>query len=417
MSSETKTLDVIFDASWGSSGKGKMAPTIADLGWYTGYSSSNYPNAGHTFVRQNRKVVVKALPSAAALDSSVPVYLTPGSGFSLKRIFVEWLLCRKPRIICHERAQVVTARHKELESKNAGARSIASTMQGSGIAIAEKIARSIEGSASLVGSMSKGSIAAELANDMNFMDESECQQLLAEFSNAACVFPDNMENAIADFCANFIVMDAFEFRNQLRGRDILHEVSQGWALSIDHGTRYPFVTSRNCGVGAAIDQLGVSPRALREVICNVRTFPIRVGNFYERVLDQDSTVDVLVGSSGPWSQNSLETSWEKIAAECGMPKEEADTLTSRERTTVTKRVRRVCTLDYEQIRDACLSNGATAMCLNFVQYLDYNDYKLTAFDMLSSKTRMMIDRLEEMCNVPVKYIGTGPDHSDIIVVD
>lgn len=423
-------IDVIFDASYGSSGKGKLSPFMAHVrakrsNPYSAYSVSNYPNAGHTFCDLNgRKVVVKVLPSASMNDRFTPVLISPGSGFSILRLYVEWMMCRPSRIIVHERAQVITRAHKEREVLSSGARSIASTMQGTGIAIADKIGRGENGIASMFGSNSLAGYSMQLSSEIEALDENEKSAIIEELQRAQCA-PHQFGSAssISLFLSAIEQLSAQDFRNAVNKfsdeRGVLHEVSQGWALSIDHGVCYPFTTSRNCGVGAALDQLGVSPRKLGRVVANVRSYPIRVGNFYENDANGNP---VLVGSSGPWTAGSQEISWARIAEMSGMPKEEADALEAREKTTVTKRVRRVATLDIEQVADACRSNGATDISLNFVQYLNWNDSGIRGkmsrvFGSLSVETRAMVASLERATGIPVSFIGTGAAHELMIAED
>ena len=101
-----------------------------------------------------------------------------------------------------------------------------------------------------------------------------------------------------------------------------------------------------------------------------------------------------------------------------MPPNEATALIERERTTVTKRIRRVCTFSWTGLEDAVATNGATKLVLNFVQYLDWRDHGLRggreAFNRLSAKTRAMIDKIEATTSLPVVLIGTGADHADMI---
>lgn len=169
-------------------------------------------------------------------------------------------------------------------------------------------------------------------------------------------------------------------------------------------------TSRNCTVQAAMDHMAVPPALVGDVYLNLRTFPIRVGNVYEDGKE--------VGFSGGFYSDCEEMTWEQIAEESGMPEEEAKILAERERTTVTKRVRRVCNFTFEGLEQAVKVNGATKLALNFVQYLDWKDQGIRgekdAFNKLSSKTRELISSIEEETNVPVVLIGTGANHEDVI---
>ena len=161
-----------------------------------------------------------------------------------------------------------------------------------------------------------------------------------------------------------------------------------------------------------MEQMAVPPKHVGDVYLNLRTFPIRVGNVVED--------GVQTGFSGDFYPDCEELTWEQIAQESGMPVVEAAALAERERTTVTKRIRRPCNFSFQGLRDAVKVNGATKLILNFVQYLDWKDGGLRgegaeAVAKLSSKTRDLITRIEDAVNVPVAMVGTGADNDDMIV--
>jgi adenylosuccinate synthase len=194
------------------------------------------------------------------------------------------------------------------------------------------------------------------------------------------------------------------------GATWLHEGSQGYALSIDHGSHYPSCTSRNCTLQAAMDHMAIPPSMMGDVYLNLRTFPIRVGNVYEDGVQK--------GYSGDFYSDCEELTWDQIAKQSGMPSEEAEKLGERERTTVTKRIRRVSTFSWIGLKDAVRTNGVTKISVNFVQYLNWKDAGIkggrTSFNKLSKESREFIQKVEDVANVPVVLIGTGAHHKEII---
>src|SRR5262249_10146062 len=140
-------------------------------------------------------------------------------------------------ILIHDRAVVLQQRHREQEMSSPTLTAIASTQQGSATAAIEKILRD------------PGAVVAAYKG---------------EFGRADVRTAADCRNAV---------------REELEdGGTVLHEVSQGYALSVDHGSHFPFCTSRNCTTAKGLDDLGVSPRELGDVYLNVRPYPIRVGN-------------------------------------------------------------------------------------------------------------------------------------------
>lgn len=376
-------VDVVLDSSYGSSGKGKLSAWLADHFGYASVSSANYPNAGHTALSNSGyKFVAKALPTAAVLhrldagQRDLTLYVTSGSGFSWQQLCKEWLETERPRVVIHDRAVVVNESHAAREREGAESTAhIASTMQGSAVALCEKVLRK------------------------------EKNPLVRHCGTYAVALENFTGSDVARFVESVEIVSAQEFRDRIHTaiehRNLLHEGSQGYALSIDHGSHYPQCTSRNCTTAAALDYLGVAPQRLGDVWLNLRTFPIRVGS-------------IANGYSGDVYSDSKEVTWEEVARFAGMPVGEAQALAERERTTVTKRIRRVFTFSRQNLVDAARTNGATKLSLNFAQYLNWADKGVTKFDDLSSTTRAFIDEIENDTGLPVALVGTGAKHHEMV---
>ena len=397
-------LNIILDAFWGSSGKGKTSAWLADRFNATHVSSSNFPNAGHTAAFEDgTKFIAKAIPTAAILrrvkGTGIKCYLSPGSGYAWPQLIKEWQECGRPDIYVHSRASIVTDAHKRREAEGSeSTKHIASTMQGSGAAIVDKVLRKADCALAGTGTLSS------TVSSMFDLDP-----VIADlFGRDRAV--------LAEFIEKVQVIDAQDFRNITHsvlgnGQMWLHEGSQGYALSIDHGSHFPFCTSRNCSVQSAMDHMAVPPSLVGDIYLNLRTFPIRVGNVVEDGVQK--------GYSGDFYPDCKEWTWEQVAAFSGMPPEEAKALAERERTTVTKRIRRVTNFSFEGFKDAVQTNGATKLVMNFIQYMDWKDNGLKggneAFNKLSFKSRQLIDEVEKAAGVPVVLVGTGALHEEMIV--
>lgn len=133
-----------------------------------------------------------------------------------------------------------------------------------------------------------------------------------------------------------------------QGATVLMEVPQGVHLGINSGF-WPHTTSREVSVSQALSDACVHPKHLGKVIMVIRTFPIRVGNIF-------GPDGVELGFSGQFFPDSEETTW----AALGQPEE---------LTTVTKRVRRVATFSWQQLRDAVRLCQPDYLMLNFLNYL------------------------------------------------
>lgn len=381
-------FNVILDAMHGSSGKGKFSAYLADKYGVTDVSSSNFPNAGHTFVSEdgNFKFVAKAIPTAAALKRvkgmSMTCWLSPGSGFDWGQLAKEWQESGMPQIRIHDRASIVTPEHARREREGTLAtKHVASTMQGSGTALVDKIMR-------LADCRLAGNDEEAFRQALGNLDQSDAVSVIKGMA-----FRESVHRIISSM-----------------GRTWLHEGSQGYALSVDHGSHFPQCTARNCTLQAAMDQMSVTPDMVGDVYLNLRTYPIRVGNVVED--------GVQVGESGGFYPDGEELTWEEVARRSGMPEGEAEKLVARERTTVTKRIRRVFTFSHIGVGDAVRSNGATKLILNFMQYINWQDRGLKggseAYLKLSKESRAFIETIEDKHGVPVALIGTGDRHDEVI---
>lgn len=166
------------------------------------------------------------------------------------------------------------------------------------------------------------------------------------------------------------------------GQRVFLEGTQGTGLSLHHGF-YPFVTSRDTSVSGCLAEAGIAPSRVRKTIMVCRTYPIRVE-----------------GQSGPIGK---ELTWPDIAQRSGVPIEE---LESSERTSTTKRRRRVAEFDWTLLRRAASLNGPTDIALTFVDYLSIKNREARRFEQLTPETIRFIEEVERVASAPVSLIAT-----------
>lgn len=178
-----------------------------------------------------------------------------------------------------------------------------------------------------------------------------------------------------------ILEDAYK-----HGKYVLLEGTQGSGLSIHHG-HYPYVTSRDTNVAGCLAEAGISPSRVRKVLMVVRPTPIRV--------ESPSNM-----TSGPLK---YETTFEEIAKEAKLP---PDDLLANEKTSTTKRDRRVGWFDWELYRKSCAINAPTDIVLTFADYLDAKNANARRFEQLELDTIKFIEELERVAQAPVSLINT-----------
>lgn len=386
-------FNVVTDGQFGSCGKGAIASALAAKYRPEILTTTNGPGAGHTAVNTDGTAfVAKAIPSpsilAKWLDGYKPhVLIGGGASFTLDQIAKEIQECGVADLISiHPRAGVVTDEHKQIEAGDGASstKHLASTMQGGGACLADKVMRK------------KG---LKLARDYNE---------LANYLATNLPLKVNLPEAVKGRLSSLSLPEILNSLMTEQGYTILHEGAQGYSLDITHGHSFPQCTSRGTTAIQNIADMGISLRDVGDIYLVIRPYPIRVGNL---VVDNKQ-----LGHSGGCYNDQQEISWQQVAEEAGMPKDEADKLTTKELTTVTKRLRRVFTFSDSQLREAALVNGATKIALNFANYIDYAVSGVSDYEKLTPKVKDFIVRVEDVTKLPVTIVGTGPQLNHICII-
>jgi adenylosuccinate synthase len=334
-------VSIVVGGQFGSEGKGKVAleivrrdATVAAVVRVGG------TNSGHTAIGRDAKTyVLRQLPAAAA-DRSVQVVLPPGSFIDLPilRRELKQLEIGPDRVAISPMARIISDQHKDWERASELGQAIGSTQSGTGAAVLAMTARG-------AGNLPLTSTQAE--------DVPELQPFLSDTTSLMRKLLNN-------------------------GRRVLIEGTQGFGLSLLQGGYWPKATSRDTSAAGFTAEAGLSPRDVDDVTMVIRCHPIRVA-----------------GESGHLTG---ETTWERIAADAGLP------AGHQEFTTVTGRVRRVGHFDAELVRRAIGTNHPDRIVLN---HLDYVDWQVRS-GALTEKARSFVERVEDQIDHRVDWIGTSP---------
>jgi adenylosuccinate synthase len=160
------------------------------------------------------------------------------------------------------------------------------------------------------------------------------------------------------------------------------EGSQGFYLSLYHGT-YPFVTGRDTTAAAVLSEVGVGPKMVSDVVLVLKSYMTRVG---EGPLPGE--LDPREAAARGWS----------------------------EKATVTGRTRRAAPFDFKLARRAARVNGATSIAVTKLDILFPECSSAKAVDGLPPKCLEFLRRVEVEVGVPVRYVSTGPDTSEMVLL-
>jgi len=174
---------------------------------------------------------------------------------------------------------------------------------------------------------------------------------------------------------------------------VLLEGTQGTGLSIYHGI-YPYVTSRDTTALGCLAEAGIPPTRVRKVVMVCRTYPIRVESPEKE-------------TSGPLR----DISYAELARRSGYS---ADRLRRNEKTTTTRKQRRIGEFEWGLLHRAAFLNGTTDIALTFTDYINKENVKAKRFEQLTQDTINFIQEVERVAGAPVSLISTGFNSRSII---
>ncbi|MFA5824821.1 MAG: adenylosuccinate synthase [Gallionellaceae bacterium] len=426
---------VVIGTQWGDEGKGKI------VDWLTDHSQGvvrfqGGHNAGHTLVINGEKTVLHLIPSGI-LREHVMCYIGNGVVLSPAALLKEMDQLAAAGIKVYERLRISEAcplilpYHEAVDKAREiakGAGKIGTTGRGIGPAYEDKVARR---AIRLQDLFFRERFAAKLGEVLDFHNF-----VLKNYFNAPTVdFQKTLDDALA--LAERIkplVMDVPRalYEANKAGQNLLFEGAQGTLLDIDHGT-YPFVTSSNCISGAACAGAGVGPQTLHYVLGITKAYTTRVG-------------------SGPFPTEL----YDAVEKQDPVGKHLADK--GHEFGSTTGRARRCGWFDAAALKRSIQINGVSGLCVTKLDVMDGMEtvrigvgYKINGqysdilpvgaeslvgcepvyedmpgwsgstvgvknYDDLPLQARNYLQRIAQICEVPVDMVSTGPDRDETIVL-
>ncbi|CAI5981304.1 unnamed protein product [Closterium sp. NIES-64] len=419
----------VLGTQWGDEGKGKLVDILAQR-YDVVARCQGGANAGHTiYDSTGRRFALHLVPSgilhpnATCVVGNGPVIHLPGffkelDGLEASGVTVDG------RILVSDRAHLLFDLHQTVdalrEAELAGDK-IGTTKRGIGPCYASKAIRN-----------------GVRVCDLRRMDTFRAK-LETLYRDASQRFPAfqyteaDLDAEVAryrEFATRLepFITDTVHFVGEAvrGGRRVLVEGGQATMLDVDFGT-YPFVTSSNPSVGGICTGLGIPPRALGDIIGVAKAYTTRVGE-------------------GPYPT--------ELFGELGEQLRKA----GHEFGTTTGRPRRCGWLDIVALRYACQVNGFTALNLTKLDVLSglpelqlgvgYRapdgsllpafpadlellgqvqvEYETVAgwqeditdvrtFEELPANAQAYVRRIEQLLDVPVRFIGVGPGRDAMII--
>ena len=279
---------VVVGAQWGDEGKGKIVDIFtehADMVVRFGGG----PNAGHTLVVGDSKLVVRLIPSGILREGTICVLaqgmaIDPGSLVTELDELARLGLVRDARsLVVSDRAHAILPYHvlvDQLREKTPQA--LGTTKRGVGPCYEDKAGR-------------RG-IPLGALRDLRRVEDLVARALVHWEPSIVALggTPPGVRevmDVIRPLAPRIVPMLAETSKLVERavrdGKKVLFEGAQGALLDVDHGT-YPFVTSSHATAGGACTGVGVGPSRIDTVVGLVKAYCTRVGGgpFPTELLDE-----------------------------------------------------------------------------------------------------------------------------------
>jgi adenylosuccinate synthase len=417
-----KTISIV-GLLWGDEGKGKIVDLLserADI--VVRYQGGT--NAGHTVYYQGEAIALHLVPSGIFNKNTICV-IGNGCVVDLGCLIDEIACLEKRGIDVRERLRISKRAHitfpfhifedKRSEEIRGGGK-IGTTARGIGPSYTDKSSRlGIRIGDLLHPELFKVKLKAHFDAKQAVREHFEEERILEEYAQIAetlkCCF-----------------IDAVSFLNKRidKGDRVLFEGAQGTLLDIDLGT-YPFVTSSNPTVGGVSTGTGVPPSKIGKVIGVAKAYATRVGagpfptEFEERFQDEFRTSAKEFGATTGRPRKCGWFDTVAIGYACMVNGVSSIILTKLDCLSGFK-VLKIC-VGYASKKGTPLASFPShidEVALATPVYEEISGWQeeiqgVTDEQQLPPAARQYISRLEELLNVNVALISTGPDRNDIIV--
>ena len=416
----------LLGLQWGDEGKGKVVDLLSkDIDAAVRYQGGH--NAGHTLVVDGKKIVFHLLPSSIC-HKNIKCYLGRGVVISLEALFseiddaFEFIGDIRERLVISSAACLIQPYHIKIDQLRERSRigtKIGTTGRGIGPAYEDRVGRRSIRVADLYDPKVLKIKLEEALDIYNFLIKRHAEDQQEDLNQ---LLDRNLEQAerLKPFVGN-VISEIKQFQED--NKTVLFEGAQGALLDYSLGT-YPFVTSSNSSLGGIASGVGISPTKIDYSLGISKAYTTRVGEG-PFPTELENEIGHLLAKKG-----------EEVGASTGRP-------------------RRCGWLDAVLLSHSVYLNGINGICLTKIDVLDgletikiCVDYTsslsseeiietmalsdvqpiyielegwqeptagISRFEDLNKAAVLFINKIEELCGVPVVMVSTGPRREDAII--
>jgi adenylosuccinate synthase len=268
---------VVVGAQWGDEGKGKIVDILTEhADMVVRYAGG--PNAGHTLVVGDDKLVVRLVPSGILRPQTTCV-LAQGMAIDptslvgeLDELAARGLVRSPGSLLVSERAHAILPYHVVIDGlREQAPGALGTTKRGVGPCYEDKAARR---------GVPLGALRDLKRTDALVARGLSCWEPVARALGGTLPSVQDVMAGLRKMAERIVPLLADTSKIVARAvaekRRVLFEGAQGTLLDIDHGT-YPFVTSSHATAGGACTGVGVGPSRIDAVIGLVKAYCTRVG--------------------------------------------------------------------------------------------------------------------------------------------
>lgn len=428
---------VIIGTQWGDEGKGKVVDLITDKAASVVRFQGGH-NAGHTLVINGKTTVLHLIPSGI-LRNHVECLIGHGVVLSMPALLKEMAELETADIDATKRLKIspgcplILPYHIALDNAREARRgkaAIGTTGNGIGPAYEDKVARRGLRISDL---LDPALFASKLKEVMEYHNFS-----LTHYYNTDPVdYQATLDEALsqAEKIKHMIVDVTEQIHQHIANDDnILFEGAQGALLDIDQGT-YPFVTSSNTTSGGAVTGSGVGVTDIDYVLGIVKAYTTRVGGgpfptelIYDVTLDKGDEIGKVLGTVGHefgattgrqrrcgWlDMVTLKRSF-NLNAVTGICLTKLDVMDSLE--TI-----KICTAyEIDGVKTTTPPFSAEGYAKAKPIYIEMSGWNTStigtdSFDSLPVEAQNYIRKIEQLANLPVDILSTGPDRAQTLIL-